>query len=99
MNASSRVRAVLKTVRFIVARTDVTLLLAELSADQPSGIHAVFESAYDAGMQGPAAFGQQATVGNLMGEGVLEGVLLLGENLRLVHELGGLQIGQAVMEV
>jgi len=34
-----------------------------------------------------------------MGEGVLEGVLLLGEDLRLVNELGGLQIGQAVMEV
>ena len=65
---------------------------------QISGVN-LFESADDAGVQGPAAFLEQRAVGHLVGEGVLEGVLLLGEHLRLVQELGRLQVGQAAMEI
>ena len=43
----------------------------------------------------PAALAvQQRAVGDLVGEGVLERVLEVGEEARLVQELGGLQVGQ-----
>ena len=45
----------------------------------------------DAGMQRPPPLLQEAAVGHLVGEGVLEGVLVLGKEPRLVQELGRLQ--------
>ena len=41
-----------------------------------------------------AALLEQAAVGDLVGEGVLEGVLEIGEEARLVEELGRLQAGE-----
>ena len=41
---------------------------------------------------------QQRLIGHLLGEGVLEGVDVLGEELQLVEELGGLQVGEAPAE-
>ncbi len=42
------------------------------------------------GMQRPPPLLQEAAVGHLMGEGVLEGVLVLRKEARLVQELGRL---------
>ena len=52
----------------------------------------------DAGMQHPPPLLQQAAVGNLMGQGVLEGVLALGKEPRLVEKLGRLEVRQAAMQ-
>ena len=52
----------------------------------------------DAGVQRPPPLLQQAAVGHLVGEGVLEGVVALGEEARLVEELGGLEVRQAAMQ-
>jgi hypothetical protein len=41
---------------------------------------------------------QEATVGDLMGESMLESEFALGEEARLVEELGGLQVGKATLE-
>jgi hypothetical protein len=41
---------------------------------------------------------EQRLVGHLLGKGVLEGVLVLGEEARLVQELGSLQMGEAQAE-
>jgi hypothetical protein len=38
---------------------------------------------------------QEALVGHLVGEGVLEGVLKVGEEPGLVEELGGLELAEA----
>jgi hypothetical protein len=46
----------------------------------------------DAGVEYPPPLQQEAAVGDLMGEGVLEGVLVLGKEARLVEELGRLQV-------
>jgi hypothetical protein len=45
-------------------------------------------------MQGPPALAEQTTVRHLVGQRVLEGVLELGERLRLVEELRRLQVHQ-----
>ena len=52
----------------------------------------------NAGVQHPPPLLQQAAVGHLVGEGVLEGVLALGEEARLVEELGGLQVREAAVQ-
>ena len=39
---------------------------------------------------------EHAPVGDLVGEGVLEGVLKIREEARLVKELGGLEVGKPV---
>ena len=48
--------------------------------------------------QHPPPLLEQAPVGHLMGERVLEGVFELGEQARLVEELGRLQVREAAME-
>ena len=48
-------------------------------------------------MEHPPSLLEQAAVGDLVREGVLEGVARLGEELRLVEELGRLQVCQAVL--
>ena len=64
---------------------------------QPVGIERL-DGLDDAGVQRPPPLLQQAAVGHLVGEGVLEGVFELGEEARLVEELGGLQVGEAQAE-
>jgi hypothetical protein len=48
-------------------------------------------------MEHPPALLQEAAVGDLMGKGVLEGVLAVGKEARLVEELGGLEVVQALV--
>ena len=50
------------------------------------------------GMQGAPPLLQQAAVGHLVGEGVLEGVRLLREEARLVEELRRLKVRQAPVQ-
>jgi hypothetical protein len=52
----------------------------------------------EAAMQCPSPFLEQRFVGHLLGEGVLEGVLPLGEEARLVEELGPLELGQIAVQ-
>ena len=52
----------------------------------------------DAGMERPPPLLEQAAVGHLVREGVLEGVFELGKEARLVEELGRLQVRQAAVE-
>ena len=52
----------------------------------------------DAGVQRPPPLLEQAAVGHLVGEGVLEGVLALGKEARLVEELGRLEVRQAAVQ-
>ena len=52
----------------------------------------------DAGMQHPPPLLEQTAVGHLVGQGVLEGVLALGEEARLVEELGRLEVRQAAVQ-
>ena len=47
------------------------------------------------GVQAAPPLLQEAFVGHLMGQGVLEGVFDLGEEARLIQELGGLQMREA----
>ncbi len=42
---------------------------------------------------------RETAVGHLLGEGMLEGVLDLGEEARLIEELGGLQVREAVADL
>ena len=42
---------------------------------------------------------EQTVIGDLMGQGVFEGEVALGEEPRLIEEFGGLQVGEAVIEV
>ena len=52
----------------------------------------------DAGMQHPPPLVEQAAIGHLVGEGVLEGVDVLGKEARLVEELRRLEVRQATMQ-
>ena len=54
-----------------------------------------FERLHNPGVEGTPALLQETPVRDLLGEGVLEGVDVLGEELQLVEELGGLQVGEA----
>ena len=49
-------------------------------------------------MQRPPPLLEQAAVGHLVRQGVLEGVVLLGEEPRLVEELGRLQVRQTAVQ-
>jgi len=61
-------------------------LFGETIAIEPlDGVH-------DPGMQGAASLVEKALIGDLVREGVLEGVLDLGEQARLVDELGPLKL-------
>ena len=50
------------------------------------------------GMECPSLFLEEAAVGHLLGEGMLEGVDQLGEQARLVQELGVLEMGETQAE-
>ena len=52
----------------------------------------------DAGVQHAPPLLEQAAVGHLVGQGVLEGVLQLGEEARLVQELGRLQVRETAVQ-
>ncbi len=52
----------------------------------------------DAGMQHPPPLLQQTAVGHLVGQGMLEGVDLVGEEARLIEELRRLEVRQAAMQ-
>ncbi len=52
---------------------------------------------YDPGVEGTAPLLEQTPVGDLVREGVLEGVDHVGEEASLVEKLGGLQMRQAVV--
>ena len=52
----------------------------------------------DAGMERAAALPEQAAVGDLVRERVLERVLWVGEQARLVNELSRLEATKALME-
>ena len=56
------------------------------------------EGVDDAGVQHPPPLLQEAAVGHFVGEGMLEGVLGLGDEARLVEELAGLQARQPVLQ-
>ena len=58
---------------------------------QPIRIERV-DGADDAGVEGPASLLERGTVGDLVGERMLEGVLGIGEEPGLVQELGRLQM-------
>ena len=53
---------------------------------------------HDLGMQGAPPLLEEPAVCHLVGEGMLEGVFALGEEARLIEELGSLQVGEAVMQ-
>ena len=57
-----------------------------------------FEGLDNAGMQHAPPLLQQAAVGHLVGQGMLEGVFALREEACLVEELGRLQVCQAAMQ-
>jgi hypothetical protein len=56
------------------------------------------ESLDQACMQYPPPLKQEAPVGHLVRQGMLEGVLRLGEQARLVQELRGLEVRQATVQ-
>jgi hypothetical protein len=49
-------------------------------------------------MKGPAPFLQQAVIHDFLGEGMLEGMDRLREELRLVEELRRLEVRQALLQ-
>src|SRR5262245_56112209 len=51
---------------------------------------------HNLGMQGPSPLLEQTAVGHLLGEGVLEGVLDVGQEACLIEELSGLQVSETV---
>ena len=57
-----------------------------------------FKGCDNVGMQYPPPLLEEAAVGHLLGEGVLEGVDQLGEQARLVQELGVLEMREAQAE-
>ena len=53
----------------------------------------------EAGVEGAAMTVQERAVGDLVGQGVLESVFEIGKEARLVEELGGLQMGEALAQL
>ena len=53
----------------------------------------------DDAVQGSAALLEHALVGHVVGEGVLEGELPLGEEVRLIEELRGLKCRKALLKL
>jgi hypothetical protein len=64
---------------------------------QATGIESL-DSLDDAGVEHATSLLEQLPIGHLVGEGVLEGVGMFGEQARLIQKLGGLQVGQAMLE-
>ena len=64
---------------------------------QPIGIEP-FEPCDDAGMEGSPPLLEQAAVGHLVSQGMLEGVDTFGEEVRLIEELGGLEVREATVQ-
>ncbi len=52
----------------------------------------------NAGMERPPPLLEEAPIGDLVGEGVLEGVFVLGKEARLVEELGRLEMRERAMQ-
>ena len=61
-----------------------------MCSPEPIGIEAL-DGRHDLAVEAAAPVLQQAPVGHLVGEGVLEGVFEVREEARLVQELGGLE--------
>ena len=59
----------------------------------------LFEDLHTSGVQRAAPFLEEAAIGHLVGEGMLEGVLELREQARLIEKLGGPEVGQAVPQL
>jgi hypothetical protein len=57
-----------------------------------------FEGLDNAGMEHPPPLLEEAAVGDLMGEGVLEGVFALRKETCLVDKLRRLEVRQAVVQ-
>src|SRR6266571_1253995 len=57
-----------------------------------------FEGFHNANVEYAPSLLEQAVVGDLMGEGVLEGIGMVGEEPRLVQELGGLEVRQGAVD-
>jgi hypothetical protein len=67
------------------------------SRGQPVGRQRL-QGRHYAGVQYPPPLLEEATVGHLVGEGVLEGVLPLGEQACLIEELGPLELRQTAVQ-
>ena len=61
---------------------------------QPVGIEPL-DGRHDLTMESAPPILEQTPVGHIVGEGMLEGVLKIGKEPRLIKELGGLKLGQA----
>ena len=59
----------------------------------------LFEDHHTPGVQRAPPFLEEAAIGHLVGEGVLERVFELREEARLIEKLGGLEVGQAVPQL
>src|SRR5262249_50201438 len=64
---------------------------------EPIGIQAL-DAVHDFAMEATPPVVEQAAVGDLVGEGMLERVLEIREEMRLIEELGGLEMTEAVAE-
>ncbi|HSE94534.1 MAG TPA: hypothetical protein VLD61_01500, partial [Methylomirabilota bacterium] len=64
---------------------------------QPFGMEPL-DGFYDLAIESAPPVVEEAPVGHVMGQGVLEGVLEVREEPRLVEELGGLEGGEAAAE-
>lgn len=56
------------------------------------------QSLDNAGVQHPPPLLEKAAIGHFMPQSMLEGIGALGKELRLVEELGGLQVCQALLQ-
>jgi hypothetical protein len=54
---------------------------------------------HDLGVEGPPLLRKETAVGHLVGKGVLEGIGEIREEVGLVQELCGLQVGEAMVEL
>ena len=57
-----------------------------------------FDGLDNARVQRPSPLLEQAAIGHLMGEGMLKGVLPLGEQARLIEELSSLELSQTAVQ-
>ena len=59
----------------------------------------LFEHRHAPGVQRAAPFLEEAAIGHIVGEGVLEGVFKFREQARLVEKLGGPEVGHALPQL
>src|SRR5712691_1875821 len=57
-----------------------------------------FEALDNPGVEHPSPLQQEAAVGHLVRQGMLEGIVALREQPRLIEKLGGLQARQATLQ-